>query len=83
MVVVNRCWLCKSDGESVDHLLFHCGIVRILWNAFFTRFGLCWVMPRSVKEFFASWWSSGRTRSAVVWKIVPLCIMWCILEGAK
>ena len=24
MVVVNKCWLCESDGESADHLL-HCG----------------------------------------------------------
>jgi hypothetical protein len=78
MVVVNRCWLCKSDGESVDHLLLHCGAARALWNAFFNRFGLCWVMPCSVKELLASRWSSGRSRSAVVWKMVPLCFMWYI-----
>jgi hypothetical protein len=78
MVVVNRCWLCESDEESVDHLLLHCGAARALWDAFFARFGLCWVMPRSVKDLFASWWSSGHSRSAVVWKMVPLCIMWCI-----
>ena len=45
---------------------------------FFARFGLYWVMPCLFKEAFASWWSGGRTRSAVVWKVVPLCIMWCI-----
>jgi hypothetical protein len=78
MVMVNRCWLCEADGESVDHLLLHCGTARALWNAFFTRFGLCWVMPSSVKELLASWWSCGRSRSAVVWKMVPSCIMWCI-----
>ena len=78
MVVVNRCWLCELDGESVDHLLLHCGVASALWNAFFTWFGLCWVIPCSVKEVFASWWSGGRIRSAVVWKIVHLCIMWCI-----
>jgi hypothetical protein len=78
MVVVNRCWLCESDEESVDHLLLHCGAARALWNAFFDRFGLCWVMPCSVNELLASWWSSGRSRSAVIWKMVPHCIMWCI-----
>jgi hypothetical protein len=78
MVVVNRCWLCESDGESVDHLLLYCRAARTLWNAFFSRFGLCWVMPYTVREFFASWWTGGCSRSAVVWKIVPLCIMWCI-----
>jgi hypothetical protein len=54
MVVVNRCWLCEADGELVDHLLLHCGTARALWNAFFARFGLCWVMPSSVKELLAS-----------------------------
>jgi hypothetical protein len=78
MVVVNRCWLCESDGESVDHLLLHCGAARTLWNSFFTRFGLCWVMPSTIKDLYASWWTGGRVRSAVVWKMVPLCIMWCV-----
>jgi hypothetical protein len=59
MVVVNRCWLCKSDEESVDHLLFYCGAARALWNALFAQFGLCWVMPCLVKKLFVSWWSSG------------------------
>jgi hypothetical protein len=78
LVVVNRCWLCESDVESVDHLLLHCAVARDLWITFFARFGLCWVMPRSVKELLASWWTAGRTRSAVVWKMVPHCILWCI-----
>jgi hypothetical protein len=78
LVVVNRCWLCEADVESVDHLLLHCRVARALWDAFFSRFGLCWVMPSTVKDLYASWWTGGRSRSAVVWKMVPLCIMWCI-----
>jgi hypothetical protein len=78
MVVVNRCWLCETEGESVDHLLLHCATSSVLWNAFFARFGLCWVMPRSVKESFASWWTGGHSRNAVVWKMVSHYIMWCI-----
>ena len=66
MIVVNRYWLCESDGESVDHLLLHCGVANALRNAIFSRFGLCWVMPRSVRELFACWWSGGRSRSVVV-----------------
>ena len=54
MVVMNRCWLCETKGESVDHLLLHCAAASGLWNAFFASFGLCWVMPCSVKELFAS-----------------------------
>jgi hypothetical protein len=57
--VVNRCWLCESDGESVDHLLIHCGVTNALWNAILSRLGLSWVMPRSVKELMACWCSGG------------------------
>jgi hypothetical protein len=73
--VVNRCWLCESDGESVDHLLLHCRVANALWNGILSRFGLCWVMPGSVREALASWWLGGRSRSAVVWKMAPLCLI--------
>jgi hypothetical protein len=53
-MVVNRCWLCESDRESVDHFLLHCGATRALWDAFFTRFGLCWVMSSTVKDLYAN-----------------------------
>jgi hypothetical protein len=39
--------MCKMNGESVDHLL-HCEVVCALWNIFFSRFGLSWVIPRRV-----------------------------------
>jgi hypothetical protein len=35
-------------------------------------------MPSTVKDLYTSWWIGGRAKSAVVWKMVPLCIMWCI-----
>jgi hypothetical protein len=76
--VVNRYWLCEAEWELVDHLLLHCAAVSGLWNDFFTWFGLCWVMLCSVKELFASWWTGGHSRSVVVWKMVPHCIMCCI-----
>jgi hypothetical protein len=50
LVVVNRCWLCEADVESVDHLLLHCAVARDSWIAFFARFGLCWVMARSGRQ---------------------------------
>jgi hypothetical protein len=78
-VVVNRCWLCESDVEPVDYLFLHCGAVRALWNAFFARFGLCCVMPCTVKELYANWRTGGRPRSAIVWKMVPHYVVY--LEG--
>jgi hypothetical protein len=76
LIVINRCCLCKSDGETIDHLFLHCEIARSLWYAIFNRFGLSWVMLSKVADLFACWWSGGRSQSAVVWKMVPLCIVW-------
>jgi hypothetical protein len=78
IVLVNRCGMCKKEEESIDHLLLHCERAQFLWNAFFSRFGLAWVMPRRVVDLLHCWWSVGRPRSAAVWKMVPLCIMWCL-----
>jgi hypothetical protein len=40
MVVINRCGMCKMDGESIDHLIIHCKMVRVLCNAIFNQFTL-------------------------------------------
>jgi hypothetical protein len=69
--------LCKRSGKSVDYLLY-CDVASALWSALFTRFGLSWVMSRSVIELFAYWWTSRRPRSAVIWKTVPICLFWCL-----
>jgi hypothetical protein len=63
--VIDICYMCKKNGESVDHLLLHCEVACILLNAIFSRFNLSWVMPRRVVDLFA-WWTGGHSRSAVV-----------------
>jgi hypothetical protein len=78
MVLFSRCGMCKKDEESIDHLLLHCDCAQFLWNAFFSRVGLVWAMPRGVVNLLRSWWLGGCSRSTVVWKMVPLCIMWCL-----
>ena len=55
-IVINRYYLCKFDGESIDHLLLHCEIVCSLWHAIFSWFGLSWVMPCSVAGLLDCWW---------------------------
>jgi hypothetical protein len=70
--------MCKRSGESVDRLLLHCDVALALWSALYTRFGLSWVMSRSVIELFACWWTFGRPKSAMIWKIVPICLFWCL-----
>jgi hypothetical protein len=35
-------------------------------------------MPRRVVNFYAYWWTAGNTRSVVVWKMAPSCLLWCL-----
>ena len=48
--LTNRCFLCLSEVETVDHLLLHCVKTRVLWNLLFSLFGVAWVLSCSVKE---------------------------------
>jgi hypothetical protein len=64
VIVVDRCCMCKWNGEFVDHLLLHCEVVCAIWNVFFNRFGLSWIMPRQVVDLYACWWTIGSSRSA-------------------
>jgi hypothetical protein len=66
VVVIDRCCMCKRNKESVDHIFLHCEVACALWNAFFSRFGLSWVMPNSVADLFACSWIGGKTRNVVV-----------------
>jgi hypothetical protein len=72
VILLDRCCMCRRNGESVDHLLLYCDVAYALWSAIFTRFGLFWVMPKRILDLFACWWTSGRSRSAVIWKMVPV-----------
>jgi hypothetical protein len=49
-----------------------CGMLFSLGLAYV---GLCLVASR---ELYATWWVGGKSLSAVVWKMVPLYLMWCI-----
>jgi hypothetical protein len=80
VIVINRCGMCKSSEEIVDHLLLHCEVASTLLDAIFSRFGVAWVMPRRVVALLACWWSSGGQRSAAVWKMVPTCLFWCLWQ---
>jgi hypothetical protein len=78
VIVIDRYYMCKRNGEFVDHLLLYCEVAYAIWNIFLVHFELSWVMPRRVVDLFACWWTVGSTRSAAVWKIVPPCLLWCL-----
>ena len=45
--------MCKSNGESVDHLFLHCLVAMDMRAMVFGLFGVRWVMPQSVMGLLA------------------------------
>ena len=51
----NRCYLCGCEEETVNHILLHYRVVRVLWEIVFVLFGIQWVFLEIVKEVLISW----------------------------
>ena len=79
--IVNRCYMCKNIWESVGHLLLCCSYAYNLWTFVFSLFRVSWVMPKQVVDLLACWnrGVGGRCWAAVIWGVIPQCIMWTIL----
>ena len=77
--ILDWCYLCKCNSETVDHLFLHCPIALELWDTIFGLFGVCWVLPMSVVELLACWQGHfGCHRNGYIWIFVPYCLMLCI-----
>ena len=77
-ILVNRCCLCCSNTESVDHLLLLCPIAHSLWMYMLRLFGIEWVMPGSVVDLLFCWYHWLGKHSSNIWDLVPGCLMWTI-----
>ena len=71
------CYMCKCNGELVDHLFLHCLVAMDLWAMVFGSFEVSWVMPQSVVGLLACWQGRfGRHRNCYIWLMVPHCLLW-------
>ena len=50
----NCCFLCGCEKETVNHILIHCTVARVLWDIVLGLFGAQWVFPETVKEILFS-----------------------------
>ena len=46
---MNKCFLCKGEEESCDHILLHCSKASLLWQLVFSLFGVVWVLHTLVQ----------------------------------
>lgn len=71
VILVNWCCMCKQDRESVDHLLLHCSMARELWALALSLFGIHWVMPKRMADFWKGRFDRHHSRGN--WNAIPLC----------
>ena len=77
--ILDWCYMCKCNGESVDHLFLHCSVAMDRWAMVFGLFGVSWVMPQSIVGLLACWQGRfGRHQNEYIWLIVPHCLLWCL-----
>ena len=63
----------------MDYLLLHCSKTRMLWDLFFSLFGVSWILSSSVKDSLLGWKGSFLAKEKV-WTTGPLCIFWTICK---
>ncbi|XP_042945525.1 RNA polymerase sigma factor sigF, chloroplastic isoform X2 [Carya illinoinensis] len=75
-MVVHVAKLYPGRGLSFQDLL---QFASEIWNYFFNKMGLVWVMPGRVEDLIASWKGiTGTQQIAALWRMAPICICWCI-----
>ena len=79
MTFANRCFMCEEEEETIDHLLIHCKIAKMLWDLILSIVGISWVFPNSVLHTLIAWQGAavGKKRKKI-WLAAPLCLFWNI-----
>ena len=77
--LVNKCFLCEENEETIDHLLIHCARAKMLWDLLLAITEANLVFPRTVRQLLLAWQSAsvGKKRKRV-WMAAPLCLFWTL-----
>jgi hypothetical protein len=78
VVIVNGCFMCKKDRESIDHLLLHCEVAHALWCNTLSRLDFSWVMPNCILDLCACWCSLVFAGVLLAGLGVPWFGRWCL-----
>ena len=88
MTFANRCFMCEEEEETIDHLLIHCKLAKMLWDLILSIVGISWVFPQSVLHTLLAWQGAavGKKRKKSGWQPRCACfgisgaleIGWCL-----
>ncbi|WMV54061.1 hypothetical protein MTR67_047446 [Solanum verrucosum] len=59
IILCLRCFLCREQAETVNHLFLHCRITRQLWRLFLNHRGITWSILGKITEALTSWEQAG------------------------
>lgn len=77
--LVNRCYMCKEETETINHLFLHCRAATPLWQLFLNILGIKWVMPSTTAELLSCWNRKRMSKQMKKdWNTIPAAIWWCI-----
>ena len=77
MTFANRCFMCEEEEDTIDHLLIHCKIAKMLWYLILSIVGISWVFPQSVLHTLLAWQGVvvGK-KCKKIWFAASLCLFW-------
>ena len=65
--------------ETIDHLFLHCNVALFIWSFFLKRCGVSWRLPGSLEMAFVAWRGTSMVGNGLIlWRIIPLSILWSI-----
>lgn len=73
---VNRCYLCKQDAESCNHILLRCPIAYSLWFMVYGLLGINWVIAGTLREELWAWGNVCKQKKHA--NLIPLTIFWVL-----
>ena len=77
-ILVNWCFICHHNEETMDHLLLHYPVAHSLWVYMFQIFGIQRVMPGSVERLVYCWSYWLGKFNLDIWNMIPNCLMWIV-----
>ena len=81
ITLVNRCFMCKGNSESTDHLLLHGKLAKDRWDLAISCLGISWVASDSITSHLLAWEGffdrKVRKKKKAAW-ILPHVIFWNI-----